>query len=259
VNILFVGDIVGRPGRESVARWLPELCRTRQIDLVAANGENAAGGIGATPETLVELRELGVMAFTMGNHVWRKKSLAPALPSIPGLVRPANLPPGVPGQGAILLELKDGRIVGLLNLLGRVYMEPVDCPFRAADREIEELRRHTPHILVDIHAEATSEKVAIGWYLDGRCSAVAGTHTHVQTGDEWIMPKGTAYITDVGMCGPYHSVIGVETERVIKRFTTGMPQSFQVAKGPLIFSAVFIETDDATGRATGIERLLFRE
>lgn len=259
MNILFVGDIVGRPGRSSVARWLPGLCQSHKVDLVAANGENAAGGVGATPETLAELRELGVMAFTMGNHVWRKKALIPALASIPGLIRPANLPPGVPGEGAIVIELNDGRKAGFLNLLGRVYMDPVDCPFRAADREIEALRRQTPHILVDIHAEATSEKVAMGWYLDGRCSAVIGTHTHVQTGDEWIMPEGTAYISDVGMCGPYHSVIGVETGRVIDRFITGMPQSFQVAKGPLMFSAVLIETDDATGRATRIERILFRE
>jgi hypothetical protein len=259
MRILFLGDIVGRPGRQSVGRWLASLREEHHVDLVVANAENAAGGMGATPEILKELRGLGVQAFTMGNHVWRKEELVAALGNMTDVVRPANYPSGAPGQGAMLVTLPDGRELGIVNLLGRVFIEPVECPFLAADREIARLRERTPLILVDMHAEATSEKIALGWHLDGRCSAVLGTHTHVQTADEWILPKGTAYITDVGMCGPMHSVIGVERRLVVEKFLTGLPRRFEVAKGPVMLNAVVIDMDDATGRARSIERIFLRE
>jgi len=259
MRILFLGDIVGRPGRRSVARWLPELRIAHQVDLVVANAENAAGGLGATPEVLAELKGIGVNAFTMGNHVWRKDTLIPALDRLPEVVRPANFPAGTPGRGATVLEAPGGRKVALVNVLGRVFMEPLACPFETVDRELPALRAITPLILIDMHAEATSEKVALGWHADGRCTAVIGTHTHVQTADEWIMPGGTAYISDVGMCGPMYSVIGVEREKVIKRFITAMPRKFAPAKGPLMFCAVLIDADNETGRANRITRFFLRE
>lgn len=259
MNILFIGDIVGRTGRQCVARQLPRLREEYGVDFVIANAENAAGGMGATPAALRELRGLGIHAFTMGNHVWRQDELIPALDAFPELARPANYPAGTPGQGAALVRLPSGEAVGVLNLLGRVFMEPLDCPFAAADREIAALRAHTRIIVADMHAEATSEKVAMGWHLDGRCTAVLGTHTHVQTADEWVLPHGTAYISDAGMCGPSHSVIGVRTDRVLERFRTGMPRKFDVAKGPAIFCAVLVDADAASGTARGIRRFLIRE
>lgn len=258
MRILFVGDVVGRPGRRVVAEVLPRLRSERQVDVVVANAENAAGGHGATPEVLKELSNAGVDAFTMGNHTWRKQVLFPLLDSMENIVRPANYPAGAPGRGAAVVTLQDGRKLGLLNLIGRVYMEPLDCPFQAADSLLEGLRKETHLILVDMHAEATSEKIAMGWHLDGQCSAVVGTHTHVQTADEWILPQGTGFITDVGMCGPSHSVIGTDIEPVLKRFRTGLPQSFNVAKGPAQFSAVQVDVDDDTGKATAIERVFAR-
>ncbi len=259
MKILFVGDIVGRPGRHSVARWLPELRETHGVDWVLANAENAAGGTGATPAVLKELESAGVDAFTMGNHVWRKQLLVPLLDSSDTIVRPANYPAGVPGRGAMVMETPGGVKVGVVNLLGRVYMEALECPFAAADRALAALSEETSLILVDMHAEATSEKVALGWHLDGRCTAVLGTHTHVQTADEWVLPGGTAYITDVGMCGPMHSVIGVEREIVINKFLTGMPKRFTVARGPLMFNAVLLEVDEESGRAVAIRRIFCRE
>lgn len=258
MRILFVGDVVGRPGRRVVAEVLPRLRSEREVDVVVANAENAAGGHGATPEVLKELTNAGVDAFTMGNHTWRKQALFPLLDAMDNIVRPANYPAGAPGRGAAVLRLQDGRKLGLLNLIGRVYMEPLDCPFQAADALLQELRNETSLILVDMHAEATSEKIAMGWHLDGRCSAVVGTHTHVQTADEWILPQGTGFITDVGMCGPSHSVIGTDIEPVLTRFRTGLPQSFNVAKGPVQFSAVQLDVDDVTGMATAIERVFAR-
>lgn len=259
MKILVVGDIVGRPGRQCVARRVPALCEERQIDFILANAENAAGGMGATPEVLRELRKIGIHVFTMGNHVWRKDELAPAIGGFPDVVRPANYPSMVPGQGSALISLPDGRAVGIVNLLGRVFMEPLACPFETAEREVARLRQQTPLVVVDMHAEATSEKVALAWRLDGQCTAVVGTHTHVQTADEWVLPKGTAYITDVGMCGPIYSVIGMERDRVIQRFVTAMPQKFEVAKGPAMFNAVLIDADEHTGRAHTIERIFIRE
>ena len=259
MKILFIGDVVGRPGRDCILRWLPELRTIHGIDFVVANGENAAGGLGATPDVLNELFGAGVQAVTLGNHTWRKKELAGSIDKFAAVVRPANFPDGVPGKGATVVALPDGRKLGVLNLIGRVYMEPYGCPFERAVWEVERLREVTPVVLVDMHAEATSEKVAMGWHLDGRCTAVVGTHTHVQTADERVLPKGTAYITDVGMTGPMNSVIGMERDVVLRKFMTGMPGEFKVAAGPALLSAVVIDADDETGRARSVERILRKE
>jgi len=259
MKLVFIGDIVGKPGRQIVAQRIREIREAWQPDILLANAENSAGGLGATPEVIEELKKLGIAGFTMGNHTWRKKSIIPAMPGLPELVRPANYSPGMPGRGHTILTLPDGRKLGLLNLIGRVYMEPNDCPFRAADALLPELLKETRTILVDMHAEATSEKIAMGWHLDGRCSAVVGTHTHVQTADNWIMPGGTAFITDVGMCGPIQSVIGTDKDVVVKKFISGMPEKFEVATGAALLSAVAIEIDDATGQARSINRILIRD
>ena len=259
MRILFIGDIVGRPGRQAVARHLPDIRERHKTDLIVANAENAAAGLGVTPVLIGELRSLGVQVFTLGNHVWRKNEMVAGISGMPDVVRPANFPEGTPGRGSLLHTLPDGRTVGIVNLMGRVFMDAIRCPFLQADAEIAALSRQTKVILVDIHAEATSEKVALGWYLDGRCSAVLGTHTHVQTADEWVMPHGTAYISDAGMCGPYHSVIGVDSRTVIEKFLTAMPRKFEVAGGPVIFSAVLVDADEITGRATAIRRFLLRD
>lgn len=259
MKLIFIGDIVGKPGRQIVAQRIAKLRDTWHPDVIIANAENSAGGLGTTPETLQELKALGIRGFTMGNHTWRKKVIIPAMPDFPELVRPANYPPGLPGHGHTVITLADGRKLGLLNLVGRVYMEAFDCPFRVADALLPALQQETNTILVDMHAEATSEKMAMGWFLDGRCSAVVGTHTHVQTADEWIMPGGTAFITDAGMCGPIQSVIGTDKTVVVNKFVSGMPEKFVVAKGPSLLSAVFVETDDATGKAVAIERILWRD
>ena len=255
MKILFIGDIVGGPGRACIKHFVPPLCDEFSIDFVVANAENAAGGLGVTPDILDMLFEVGVHAVTLGNHTWRKKSLMSAIDNYPRVVRPANYPDGAPGQGAAVVELPDGRSVGLVNVLGRVFMEPLECPFETARTHVEALKLRTNTILVDIHAEATSEKVALGWYLDGQCTAVLGTHTHVQTADERVLPGGTAYISDVGMTGPMDSVIGVERELVIKRFLTGLPTEFKVANDRPGLNAVVIESDDDTGRALSIERV----
>lgn len=259
MKLVFIGDIVGKPGRQIVAQRIREIREAWQPDIILANAENAAGGLGATPEVIDELKRLGIAGFTMGNHTWRKKTIIAAMPGLPELVRPANFPPGLPGRGATVITLPDGRKLGLLNLIGRIYMEPFDCPFRAADALLPELLKETRTILVDMHAEATSEKIAMGWYLDGRSSAVVGTHTHVQTADNWIMPGGTAYITDVGMCGPIQSVIGTDKDVVVRKFVSGMPEKFDVAVGAALLSAVAIDIDDATGQARTIERILIRD
>lgn len=255
MRILFIGDIVGGPGRACVRKWLPELCAEHRIDIVAANGENSAGGLGATPAILRELLGYGIHVITMGNHTWRKKELAPALDSFASVVRPANYPEGVPGQGSVIFRLADGRALGVVSLLGRVFMEPVRCPFTVGRGELEQLRRQAQVVLVDVHAEATAEKVALGWYFDGLCTAVVGTHTHVQTADERILPQGTAYITDVGMTGPMDSVIGVEREKIIHKFLTGMPVEHTISNERPGLSGVVIEADDATGRAVSIQRV----
>lgn len=259
MRILFIGDVVGRTGRGAVARALPELRKTHAVDLVVANAENSAAGIGATPSTLQELRRHGVDLFTLGNHTWRKKELLDAMDGLACAARPANFPEGLPGRGAVTATLADGRKAAVLNLLGRVYMDPTDCPFAAADRLLPELREITPVVLVDFHAEATSEKAALGWHLDGRCSAVIGTHTHVQTADEWIMPGGTAFLSDAGMTGPTHSIIGMKRGPILEKFVRGIPGKFEVAEGPAIFSAVLLDVDDTTGKALSITRILIRD
>jgi len=259
MNILFVGDVIGRPGRDAVRRWLPTLRAEFGVDFVIVNGENAAGGLGATPAVLAELLEAGADAITLGNHTWRKKELVGAIDGLERVIRPANFPEGVPGRGATVIALDDHRKIGIVNLVGRVFMEACRCPFEVGRAEVERLRRETPVVLVDMHAEATAEKVALGRYLDGTCTAVIGSHTHVQTADEVVLPKGTAYITDVGMAGPFDSVIGIEPERAIRKLITGIPTEFRVSKKRPGVAAVVIEADDATGVARSIRRIVRTE
>jgi len=256
VNILFIGDVIGRPGREAVAALLPELRRQHHLVFTIANAENAAGGMGITPQVAAQLFHAGVDVLTSGNHVWRRREALPFLDQEPRLLRPANYPPQAPGRGAGLFPVAHNHPVAVLNLLGRTFMDPMDCPFRAADREIELFRGKTNLIVVDMHAEATSEKLAMGWFLDGRVSAVIGTHTHVQTADERVLSHGTAYITDVGMTGPRDSILGVKPDPVISRFVTGLPGRFEVAAGPVVFSGVVMDIDPETGRAHAIRRVL---
>ncbi len=256
MNILFIGDVVGRPGREAVAARLPELVRQHEIDFTIANAENAAGGLGITPAIADELLGAGVDCLTTGNHVWKHREFAEYAVRERRVVRPANYPPGVPGRGSEVYTTARGGSVGVLSVVGRVFMHALDCPFRAADREIEALRGRTKALVVDIHAEASSEKVALGWYVDGRVGAAIGTHTHVQTADERILPRGTAYITDAGMTGPRDSVIGIRREPVIERFLTGMPTRFEVATGTVILNGVVVAVDADTGKARSIERVI---
>jgi len=256
VKLLFVGDIVGKPGRQMLARGLARLIDQYQVDLVVANGENAAGGFGLTVEVLRELFAVGVDVVTTGNHVWDKREIAEVLDREPALLRPANYPDGAPGRGHGVFSTPGGVKVGVLNLEGRVFMNNLDCPFALADRLVDELHQQTPVVFVDFHAEATSEKAALAWYLDGRISALAGTHTHVQTADERVLPDGTAYITDVGMTGSWDSIIGMEPQAVIGKFLSQMPTRFEVAKKNPILSAVVFDIDEVSGRARGVERIL---
>ncbi|UFS68767.1 TIGR00282 family metallophosphoesterase [Geomonas sp. RF6] len=255
VKLLFVGDIVGKPGREALSRELHRIVDRHMIDLVIANGENAAGGFGLTVETANELFKCGIHAITSGNHIWDKKDALDFIKREGRLVRPANYPEGTPGRGSTVVSTPGGTKVAVLNLEGRVFMNNLDCPFRTADREIAQLKTITPIIFVDFHAEATSEKASLGWYLDGRVSAVIGTHTHVQTADERILTGGTAYMTDVGMTGPFESVIGVRKEEAIEKFITQRPSKFEVAKKDIRINAVAIQIDEKTGLALGIERI----
>lgn len=255
LKVLFIGDIVGKPGRTAISAHLHRLVEEKGIDLVIANCENAAGGFGVTEKVASDLFGLGVRIMTSGNHVWDKKEAVPYLAKEERILRPINYPPGAPGFGSIVLKVRDGLEVAVLNASGRVFMPNIDCPFRVSEREVRRLREKTRIIIVDFHAEATSEKIAFGYFLDGRVSAVIGTHTHVQTADEKILSGGTAYITDVGMTGPADSVIGVEKEQIIERFLTAMPCRFEVAKGPVVFSAVAVGIEEDTGLASSIERL----
>lgn len=257
MRILFIGDIVGRPGREAVQEHLPRLRQELGPDAILANGENAAGGIGIAPEQADELFDLGIDVITLGNHVWKKKEILPYLDQHDRLIRPLNFPGNPPGAGSTVITTRSGHRLGIINLQGRVFFDThLDCPFRAAVREARKLRAETPAIVVDFHAEATSEKSALAWYLDGQVSAVLGTHTHVQTADERILPKHTAFISDVGMTGPVDSVIGIRREDVLERFLSQMPVRFRVARtGPVEFSAVMVEIDPANGRAVQIQRL----
>ncbi|MFH1136450.1 MAG: TIGR00282 family metallophosphoesterase [Pseudomonadota bacterium] len=256
INVLFLGDVFGRPGRRLARELLPALVTRHSIDLVVANGENASGGIGLTVESAKELFSAGIDVLTSGNHIFKHREILEYLNQEKRLVRPANYPEPVPGRGGVLVETPGGVKVGVVNVLGRIFMAPLDCPFRAADREIERLKALGARvILVDVHAEASSEKKALAWHLDGRASAVLGTHTHVQTADETIMPGGTAYITDLGMTGPHQSVIGMKKEAVLEGFLTGRPQRFEPAKKGLRLEGVAAAIDPATGQAKKIVRI----
>jgi len=255
MNILFIGDIFGKSGREIARRAIPALVATRGVDLVIANVENSAAGFGVTGDIADTILGYGVDVMTSGNHVWDKKEILDYIPGQARLLRPGNFPAGVPGRGSYLARTRTGEPVGVLNLMGRVFMTPLDDPFAMALRETEALRAKTRVIFVDFHAEATSEKVAMGWHLDGRATAVVGTHTHVQTADERILPKGTAYLTDAGMTGPHDSIIGVTVDAALGRFVTAMPVKFEAATGPARLNAVLITADQASGRATAIERI----
>ncbi len=255
MKVLFIGDIFGEPGRRALAKAVPRLVAQRQIDIVIGNGENAAGGFGITPELAEELFDLGLAVITTGNHAWDKKEILDYFPREPRLLRPANYPSGVPGHGSVVVEAASGDRLGVLQLMGRAYMPTLDCPFQVAKKEMADLKKRTTAVIVDMHAEATSEKMAMGHYLDGEAVAVVGTHTHVQTADDQILPKGTAYVTDIGMTGPLHSVIGVKKELAIEKFLTGMPRRFEVASGPSVFCAVLLELDARLGKALSIERV----
>ena len=252
-RILAIGDVVGKPGRLALEKELASVRERLRVDLCVANGENAAGGAGITEKIAGALHACGADVITTGNHVWDRKEAVSYIQRATHLLRPANYPPGVGGIGSGVFETPEGIPVGVINLQGRTFMGDLDCPFRIAEREIEKVG--TTVTVVDFHAEATSEKMAMGWYLDGRVSAVIGTHTHVQTADERILPGGTAYITDVGMTGPHDSVIGTECEAVLKRFLTQMPVKFAPAKANVKLCGVLLEVDEETGRARRIERL----
>jgi len=250
LRILAIGDIIGKPGRKAVKEILPGLYSEYNIDLVVGNGENAAGGLGLTPSTAEELFDSGIDVITTGNHIWAYKEIIPYLDNEPALLRPLNYPPTNPGRGYLL---KNNVLI--VNLVGRVFIGNFDCPFRAMDQLLAEFKHKSIPIIVDFHAEATSEKVAMGKYLDGRVSAVLGTHTHVGTIDAHILPGGTAYVTDIGMVGPIDSVIGDDPNSVIERFLTQMPSRLSVGKGKVSFDAILVEVDENTGKAVDIKRI----
>jgi metallophosphoesterase (TIGR00282 family) len=256
-RILFIGDIVGRPGRDLVRHGLSALVEHHRADLVIANAENSAAGFGITREIGDQLLDWGVDVMTSGNHIWDKKEALDYIGAESRLLRPANYPAGVPGNGRYLARTRTDVSVGVVNLMGRVFMLSIDDPFAVALREIDALRQRTRIVFVDFHAEATSEKVAMGWHLDGKVTAVVGTHTHVQTADERILPKGTAYLTDVGMTGPHDSIIGVEIEPALGKFLNALPARFETATANPRLNAVIVEADEQTGRATDIERLSY--
>jgi metallophosphoesterase (TIGR00282 family) len=255
LRILFLGDVVGEPGRKAVATLLPLLKEELQVDFAIVNGENAAGGRGITPKIAIGLMRAGAAVITTGDHIWDQREIVPFMIDEPRLLRPANYPGNPPGQGSLVLDTKKGK-VGVINLQGRVFMkEGLENPFTHAANLVQEMRKETPVIFVDFHAEATSEKVAMGWHLDGLVSAVVGTHTHVPTADERLLPKGTAYQSDAGMCGPMESVIGSEIQPVLERFHTALPAKFGVGKGAVRLNGVLVTVDPTTGRATAIERV----
>jgi metallophosphoesterase (TIGR00282 family) len=261
MNILIIGDVVGNPGRAIMKKALPAVFRKYDVDYCIANVENAAGGFGVTREICDEILGMGVDCMTSGNHIWDKREILPVIDQIPQLIRPLNYPVGQPGRGSHVGRAKDSRVaVATLNLSGRVFMNgAMDDPFTKGLAEVERLRKEAAVIIVDMHAEATSEKVAMGCYLDGKVSAVVGTHTHVPTCDHRLLPKGTAYCTDLGMTGPYDSVIGVEKEAILQRFITAMPGRFETAKGDPRLAAVVVDVDPESGRARGIDRMLIAE
>jgi metallophosphoesterase (TIGR00282 family) len=255
IRLLFIGDVVGRPGRDLVRRGLPALVAHHRIDLVIANVENAAAGFGVTPDIADDFLEYGVDVMTGGNHTWDKKEILPYFDDHPQLLRPLNFPPGAPGRGTHVARTRGGVPVAVINAMGRVFMAQIDDPFRGIDAELQAIRDKARVVFVDFHAEATSEKVAMGWHLDGRVTAVVGTHTHVQTADERVLPRGTAYITDVGMTGPHDSVIGVDRYAILARFLTARPQRFETATENPRLNAVIVTADETTGHAAAIERV----
>jgi metallophosphoesterase (TIGR00282 family) len=255
MRIAFFGDVVGRPGRRAVAIVLRQLKREQSIDFVIANGENAAGGKGIDPGSAEELQDAGVDVITTGNHVWQNREIIPYLAENGRVLRPLNFAPGTPGAGWVVREARDGSAVAVVNVIGRVFMGPADCPFRAVEAVLPEIRGATPVIVVDMHAEATSEKVGMGRFLDGRVTAVIGSHTHVQTADESVLAGGTAVLSDAGMCGPEDSILGVRTDRVLDRFVRQMPVRFEVASGPVLVHGAVVDVDATSGRATAIRRL----
>lgn len=257
IRFLFIGDIVGRPGRDLVRRGVAALRDYHQLDLVIANAENAAAGFGITRDLGEQILDAGVDVMTSGNHIWDKKEAIDYIGIEPRLLRPLNFPAGVPGNGSYIARTDSGVSVGVVNAMGRVFMLNIDDPFAGVLREIEKVKQRARIVFVDFHAEATSEKIAMGWHLDGKVTAVVGTHTHVQTADDRILPKGTAYLTDVGMTGPHDSIIGVEVEPALSRFLTGMPARFETATANPRLNGVIIEADETTGLATDIERISY--
>jgi len=258
VKILFIGDIVGSPGRKIVHDRLADILAQNAIDLCIANGENAASGFGITPRLADELFASGIEVLTGGNHIWDRKEIFEYFPHQPRLLRPANFPNGSPGKGLFIGYAKNGVGYAVLNLQGRTFMTPIDDPFRIATQQLAQIPVDVKVVVVDMHAEATSEKQAMGWFLDGKVSVVLGTHTHVQTADNRVLPAGTAYITDVGMTGPHDSVIGMDKQGIVQRFLDGMPARFSVAEGNIQMNAVMIDADESTGHARSIDRLNFR-
>ena len=259
MTILFIGDIVGRPGRELVRKGLRALIEHHGVDLTIANAENAAAGFGVTKDIGDSLLDWGVDVMTSGNHIWDKKEVVGYIAGEPRLLRPANYPAGVPGRGSYVAQTGDGRSIGVINVMGRVFMLSIDDPFAVVLKEIEALRHRTRVIIVDFHAEATSEKIAMGWHLDGKVTLVVGTHTHVQTADERILPNGTAYMTDAGMTGPHDGIIGMEREPSLERFLNGMPTKFEPASANPRLNGVLVRADEKTGRATAVTRLSYSE
>jgi 2',3'-cyclic-nucleotide 2'-phosphodiesterase len=253
MKVVFIGDIIGSFGRKICQAVLPTLKKELQPDLIIANGENSAHGYGITEKVYNELIEIGIDVITMGNHVWDKRDLAKNIENLPKLIRPLNYPEGVPGNGYLIVK-KNGHKIAVANISGRTFMPPLDCPFQAIDKVLPEIKDQTNTIIVDFHAEATSEKVAMGWFLEGQASAVLGTHTHVMTADERILPRGTAYLSDIGMVGPLDSIIGMQRGPIMTRFLTGMPERFEPEnEGPGLFNAVLLEVDPATGKAKSIK------
>jgi metallophosphoesterase (TIGR00282 family) len=255
MKILFIGDIVGEPGRHAVKELVPKIIKKEKIDFVVANGENAAGGSGITPMLADELLGSGVDVITSGDHIWKRKEIVDRLSQDARILRPANYPRESPGSGSTVVESKSGTEVGVINLQGRVFMQAIECPFRAAKAEVDRIKNRARVIIVDVHAEATSEKIALGWFLDGTVSAIIGTHTHVQTADEKILPKGTAFLTDAGMTGPFDGVIGRNKEQILARFISQLPAKFEMAEGDVQLHGAIIDVDEKTGKADSIKRI----
>ncbi len=256
IHVGILGDIVGSSGRKAVANWLPQMRKEYDLELVIANGENAAHGFGLTPVIATELFAMGVDVLTGGNHSWDKKDIVKAFDQYPGrIIRPANYPVGNPGQGSSVVAGKSGHKIGVINVMGRIFMDPLNCPFEAFEREFEKIRQQATIVFLDIHAEASSEKQAMGYYVDGRVAGVVGTHTHVQTADNRVLPRGTGYLTDLGMNGPWDSVIGMQKEIIIDRFTKKLPIRMEVADGPGVFQGAIFSVDTHSGLCKSVERI----